>query len=116
MAAALEIEVATVLRGPLAERLVADADAAGKEPVNHLADMMERALSDDGATLKECKKLKELRAAHEQLKKRREGTLPFATAKFEAEAARRGTTAVALMAAVLNMVANDGLFAAVLDN
>ena len=43
----LQLDIATTLTGPLAERLVQIAGLAHKTPVDALADMIERLLKDD---------------------------------------------------------------------
>ncbi len=134
----IEIETVTNLTGPLAERLIKLAAIVGKEPVDALADIVERGLSpkargglprrgpiqrnrsDDrrvAALQREMDELRsKLRAATQRPPDDR--ALRFAPdieQFLKAEAKARNMKVEALLRAIIEAVVEDRLFAAVLD-
>jgi len=127
----LEIETTTTFRGPLAERLVELAADAGKTPVDLLADTVLDWLKSNqqGPTpatqfraLK--KELGDLRERYRQaIAGKPEPSRALVPVAFkyadretlEIEAAHRDTTVDQLVVQIIDAVAADNLFAAVLD-
>lgn len=125
----LEIEIQTVLRGPLADKLNKLSAAAYKSPVDFAADILISALTNEASPailarrhyqLK--KQLERLRYFYNRLIAERKPVAPtllmFSPAANDVlvtEASKRGITPMALAKSVVELVCTDKLFTAVLD-
>ena len=125
----LEIETVTTLRGALAERLVKRATEAGKTPVGLMADIVEQSLMAKqlpGGRRRNGRReiladaeVKALRNEIAALRSGREWAKINISANvrqtLNREAARRGADPEVLLALLVETIATDNLFAAVLD-
>lgn len=134
----LEIETVTKLTGRLAERLLKLAATAGKEPVDALADIVERGLSpnaraglprrdpiqrnrsDDRRVAALQREMDDLHsklhaATHRPPDERALRFAPDIEQFLKAEAKARNMKVEALLRAIIEAVVDDRLFVAVLD-
>ena len=122
----LEIETTTTLRGPLAERLLVLAKARSREPVEQVADIVERALKEEGrfednlnTVRRLTRELGSLRQRYQEAVAARPTAveyLPKMQDALSAEARRRNLSLDKLVYEIIRAVVDDNLFTAVLDS